>query len=258
MKPLMALYLKELKDHRNLCFFLLIATVSLDFYAFFEIDGGFEDSASIRNHVTQLIVLLCVSLPVFASTLIPPFMLARSFSSEWKAETYHLAFSLPIRKGWIAFSKWLAVLTIGVVLFTVSTLGGLLVYWKIAGAFAEVNYTKVSTLDFWFVGGGWYLSVLLLLLGIVSCLEGLKFSVKRWRRLVSAGFLVFCFYFLMRVMRPAIEALSFLGEYQIAFIDLDGAVSYQGVNLSWFAFPLLCGSLLLFLGLYLFDRYVEI
>ena len=253
MKPLFVLYMKELKDNRNLFLFLLIATVSLDLYAFFEID---EKLVTTRSPSAILIVLL-FHLPLFTAILIPPFILAHSFSSEWKAETYHLMFSLPIHKGWIVFLKLIAILTIGFVLFMVSCLGFLLFFSKVT-SFANSNSSMPSAFDFWFLAGGWYLSILLLLLGIVSCMEGLRFAVKRYRRLVSLGFLVTCFYFLGRIMKPATEALSFLGKYQIEIINQDGGVFYKSMSLSWLAFPILCGLLLLLLGIDLFDRYVEI
>ena len=87
MNAQFALWKKEMKDNRSLLFFLAIAVIGLDAYLLLRPHHGFTSAS-------DGIIFLCI-VPFFAPLLILPFVLAHSFSSEWKADTHYLMLALP-------------------------------------------------------------------------------------------------------------------------------------------------------------------
>ena len=250
MKPLVALYLKELKENRTVPLLLLILIAAAQIYAFTQFDP--------IGHTPRAVVMMALGfLPLAVPVLIGPFLLAHSFTSEWRSQTNHLAFSLPVPRWWLGVAKFTAVLTLQGLLYLVSCVGALALYLTIVGD-ATARNNVVPPLDLWLVGTMWFSALSLLFLGLITGMEGVRFSFKRRRGYAAAGILAVIAYAFAKLLSPAIKALSFLGTYRFDSVKPDGTVYGHALELSWVAFPALTGLLLLILGLYLLHRYVEI
>lgn len=231
MGPLGALYLKELKDNRSLFLFLLIGTVALEAWVLLTVE-------------TQVFALFLCGLPVWAIMFILPFVLVHSFSSEWRANTNQLLLSLPVRGSAVGLCKYLAVLSMGTVLFLVVTLAVFLVVARAPDSEAQqipnlFGFTPSSAFEY---AAAIYFSYLFLLLGIVGGMEGVKWTVRRFRGLISVGFFLFSLY----VYR------SFMGM----FYDLATPYLQGGTALA--VYSVLAGLVFLGIGLVLFEQYVEV
>ena len=244
-----ALWMKEMKDNRNLLLFLAIAVIGLDAYVLLRVDPQLTSAS-------DGIILLCM-VPFFAPIIILPFVLAHSFSSEWKADTHYLMLALPVRSFWIGLLKGLAVLAMGGLLFLLAASGIYLAYLKLAGL-PKLGGVHIEATDMWVFGGLLYFPTLVLLLGIATAMEGVKLALKRWRGLAGIASVIASFYLYARLMKPARELLSFLGDFRIAVEIGGGIIKTSLMPLSWVAYTVLVGLALAALGLWLFEKRVEI
>lgn len=257
MKPWIALYVKDLKEYRFLSLFLVVAIVALNAYVHWEVDlsllkvGG-DNIVKIRTALP--------ALPLLLSVFVLPFMLAHSFSSEWKANTHYLMFSLPVRKFQISFCKYLAVLSIGLVLFAVSAAGVHLMFFRVSNylLIGTPNAPNVAMGNLWLFALQMYLSVALLLMGIVSGMEGLKFTFKRFRGGVTVGVFALSCYLYGRLVKPAVKALDSLEGYKFLIASGEGVAKYAEMPLPWIAYTVGFGLICWIIGLILFEKYVEI
>ena len=231
MSPLIALYTKEIKDNRKLFLFLLIGTVCLDLLVLVTIE-------------TNVLAAFICGLPIWSTVFILPFVLAHSYTTEWKTSTSHLLLSLPIRPSIAGLSKYLAVLSMGVVLFGISAAAIHLVTSRAPDGFTSqlpniFGITGTDVFEYAMVG---YFSFLFLLLGLVSGMEGVKFSVARFRGLISLASFVLGLYLY------SIFVTSFLAAFQ----------GVMDVGLAIAVYSILAGLVYLVMGLFLFERYAEI
>lgn len=250
MTPFLALYVKDLKENRTLVFVLMMLSTSLHFY-FYLTYVPFERPEE------WLVLLLC--LPSAMAVIVPPLLLAHSYASEWKGDTHYLALSLPVPKWSIGATKWSAMLTLAGVLFGISTLGMHFIYLSVLGSQkALAAMTWVPAADFWSFAASWYFSITCLLFGVIISMEGVRFAAKRYRNYVAGAFIVGFAYLLSKALNPVLEALAFLGEFRVESIKPDGQVFVQAFPIAFVVFPALGGLLLLLVGLYMLDRFVEI
>ena len=231
MSVLTVLCGKEIKDNRKLFLFLLIGTVSLDLWVLLTVE-------------TNVLAAFICGLPIWAAIFILPFVLAHSYTTEWKTSTSHLLLSLPIRPSDPVLSKYLVVLSIGIVLFGVSTCAIYLVTIRAPDEITSQlpSLFGISRTDVFEYAIAGYFSFLFLLLGLVSCIEGVKFSVRRFRGLLSIASFVMGLYFYSYFMTP------FLGLFRDV---LDGGLAIAG-------YSIIAGLFYLVLGLFLFERFAEI
>ena len=110
MKMVIALYLKELKDARNLSCILAIGTLVLQAWVLLSVE-------------THVIALFLSALPLWAIMFVLPFLLASSFHGEWRGNTTYLLFALPIRAAVVCLCKFAAILSIGLLLFAIAGVG---------------------------------------------------------------------------------------------------------------------------------------
>ena len=235
-----ALYRKELKAQKNLILFMLLGVVGLDLYALFGVSKGFG--------------LFLTSMPVWVTVLLPPFMLAHSFSAEWQAQTHYQLLALPVRKSITVLCKYLSVMSVGI-LMAVIAIGGL--YLAFSGWVGSEDSSSNLTVSIMggtpelaeLMKGGIVqygavalLSGLFLLLGIVSAVEGAKFAVSKWRGLVTIGGFFVCLFLYARFLTLVVNSLR-------EFVDLGIALSLYSV---------LAGAIFLLIGLFLFEEYVEV
>ena len=173
-----------------------------------------------------------------------PFLLASSFVSEWRANTNQLLLSLPVRTSLVGLAKYLAVLSMGIVLYAVAA-GA--VYGVLMRS-PDATMQQIPNLFGWTKANAFttsvliYFSYLFLLLGIVCGMEGIKFAVKRFRGLVAAGFFVGGLYLYSQIVGVFFQILA--PEWAGGMIVVSSSI--------------FSGFLYLGLGLFLFERYVEL
>ena len=231
MKPLLVLYLKELKDDKGLFLFLLIGTVVLEAWVLLTVE-------------TRIFAVFLCGLPVWAVMFIMPFMLASSFSSEWKSNTSHLVLSLPVRNSVVGLCKYLAVLSMGAILFAVVAVAVHLALSRAPDPSTQQipNIFGFTSSDVFGYAVGVYFSYLFLLLGIVGGMEGVKFTVRRFRGLTAFGFFIASLYVYKRFMGYFFDALR----------------GYMGDGVILTVYSILAGLVFLAVGLFLFEKYAEI
>jgi len=257
MRLWVALYLKELRDYKSLTLFLLAAVVALNVYAQWDVDLSLMDAE--HGKMGKFVASLPL-LPLLLSVFVLPFALAHSFSSEWKSNTHYLMFSLPVRKFQVGLCKYLAVLSIGVALFVVSATGVHLMGLRVANhiPLGTEQAPDIAVGNLWLYAAHLYFAVALLLMGIVGGMEGLKFTVKRFRGGVTMGFFILSCYVYGRLVKPAIEALDFLGGHKLLMVSGPGIAEYGELPLPWVAYTVAAGLLCWVIGLVLFEKYAEI
>mgnify|MGYP002725702221 CR=1 FL=1 len=252
------LYLKELKDHRGVFLFLVIVTLCLDLYALIQVYQIMGRTSFSALDVVFYPVLAILS---YGAVFLLPFILAHSFSTESKAGTHYLLFSLPVRRSAIVLCKFLAVLSVGVVLFVLTTGTLHLLYLKmrvlldsnpgLAGGVATIRGT-----DMWLTLGNGYFSILLLFLGLVSAMEGLKFACKRFRGLVVMVFFIGSLFLFNLLRGPGMELLGLASrEGWMLGPELQ---AQREISLESVVYSALACVVLLGLGLWLFEKHAEV
>jgi hypothetical protein len=251
MNAFWALYVKEWKDARYVFAFLMIAIGALGIYGWVYFEPDFSDVGP--RAILSFIPFFLGGVACFVA---PPFLLARSFSSEWKSDTHYQIFALPVPKFVPAFAKYLVALSNGLLMFLVA--GGIMFGVGIEYGVKE-GVPRVAYDDVLFLMILGFAVYLVLILGFVTAMEGVKFTVKRFQRLAAVGFWLVSMYFYVWFHGLAVGNLSFLGKFQIDSV-MDGQVMMAVSSVAWagFAYPVLVGLVLLVLGLGLFEKYVEI
>ncbi len=180
MKQFFALYVKEIKANRTLFLFLLLLIAGINVYGFMDNDLDFPLSI----------------LAAFILVLSLPFLLAHAFNTEWKSETHYQMFALPIPQYTMILAKIAAVASKGIV-------GGIIVInclylWLMGAAADDIRLsffgrevTGVPAFsDFAFWTGMTLVTYMVFILGVVAGMEGVKFSVKRYRGLTAVAFFI--------------------------------------------------------------------
>lgn len=231
MRMFFALYLKELKDAKNVSCFLVIGTLVLQGWVLLSVE-------------TQMIALFFSALPLWAIMFVLPFLLASSFNGEWRGNTNYLLFALPIRTGVVGLCKFAAILSIGLLLFSIAGTG---VYIVVARAPHEavsqiLSYFGVTASTVSGYAAGFFASYVLLSLGVVTATEGVKYTAARLRGLAAAASIVSCIVIYLTAAGSFVDALQ----------------GYLSTGEALMAYTVLAGLVFLLIGLFLFEKYVEI
>ena len=231
MRMFIALYIKEIKDVRGVFCILGIGTLVLQGWVLLAVE-------------TQMIALFLSGLPLWAIMFALPFLLASSFNGEWRGNTNHLLFALPIRAGVMGLCKFAAILSIGLLLFAIAGTG---VYFVDSRAPQEAVSQILSTFGVTpaAVSGyaaGFFASFVLLSLGVVTAMEGVKYTASRLRGLAAAASFVSC----------AVIYLTMAGYFVVAMRE------YLSTGEALMAYTVLAGLVFLLIGLFLFEKFVEI
>ena len=231
MRMFFALYLKELKDAKNVSCFLVIGTLVLQGWVLLSVE-------------TQMIALFFSALPLWAIMFVLPFLLASSFNGEWRGNTNYLLFALPIRTGVVGLCKFAAILSIGLLLFSIAGTG---VYIVVARAPHEavsqiLSYFGVTASTVSGYTAGFFASYVLLSLGVVTATEGVKYTAARLRGLAAAASFVSCIVIYLTAAGSFVDALQ----------------GYLSTGEALMAYTVLAGLVFLLIGLFLFEKYVEI
>lgn len=231
MRKFIALYLKELKDARNVSCILAVGALVLQGWVLLSVE-------------THVIALLFSSLPLCAVMFVLPFLLASSFNGEWRGNTTYLLFALPVRTAVVCLCKFTAILSIALLLFSI---GGAGVYAVVARAPEDdvsqilvlLGVTPASVAGH---AAGFLVSYAVLSLGVVTAVEGAKYTVVRLRGLVTAASFVLC----------VILYLTMAGYFVYC---LQGVLPAGPALMSY---TVLSGLVYLLIGLFLFEKFVEI
>ena len=249
MKPLLTLYLKELRDNRIPTAVLLVVGACMQTYAYVKLPHF--------PGVNGFWLAIPAGLPLIISGLAVAFLLLHALNAEWRGNTHHLLLSLPVPKWWIVLIKCAATITLSGILFAASCAGAYALYLSIVTR-PENNGNLIGFVDFWMIAFGWFFALALPLSGLITATWGLSHSVKRRRGYVAAASMVVAAYCLAKITGPGIRAFQFLGQFRYESVKPDGRVFVHAMELAWWAFPALLGVFLLAFGLYLFHRFVEI
>ncbi len=212
MKSFFTLYVKELKAHKIRFFFLLLLVFGMNAYGVIRVENvsperfvSKENIASdefIQRYIQISNSLIGIMWPVsLAKTILVfslPFLLAHAFDSEWQSKTHYLMFALPVSQYTVILTKVAAVASIGFVgggivigsmYLSMTHIADLLIASEAKFIF---GVERMPFFDFVLIASLILVVYMIFIFGIVTGMEGVKFSVKRYRRLAAvASFLVF-------------------------------------------------------------------
>ena len=188
MKPFFALYVKELKANKILFLFVLLLIVGLNVYGLIQIEKVSQEHISSKRFPVAIIWTI---LSAFSLALSLPFLLAHAFNAEWKSETHYQVFALPVPQYTVILAKIAAVASIGFVGGGIVIGTFYLSMIQIANLLSGPKIVPfegkevISFFDFGFLFGLMLVIYMVFSLGLVTGMEGMKFSVKRYRGLTA-------------------------------------------------------------------------
>ena len=231
MTGLMRLYLKELREHRQLLGGIVVAIACLYAYVLFGVEG-------------EASTFLLVIFPISITTAVLTFGLVSAFWGEWKAGTHYLLLSLPVSRVAIPLSKYLAVLTAGLIVYLMAVLSIINLAAPLETSTLILQQLKrdldPKTLMIFFCT--WAFAWLVLLLGIVIGCVALRYAISRGRSAAITSFLILMFFCYWSFLYPFAELL---GE-EIGFFRAQ------------IIYTLLLGVTVTAAGLVLFEKRAEI
>lgn len=247
MNAFKALYIKELKDNRSIFLFVLTAALALHAYGYTRaVDGMLP---------TPYIALAL--LPVVA-VFVLPFLLIHAFSQEFKGQTHFQLLALPVSRGAIVIAKFLAVLSLGALLYLLATGTIHLLYVKLTGLSAPGVYMPgLAGSDLWLIVGQWYFGILLLLMGIATAMSGLKLIVRRFQNFAMALFFLGSLYLYGRLLARVFVPLNLLSSHNIEVTTGSGGLEQVPLFLPSLLFTVLFSFLFVGLGILLYERFAE-
>ncbi len=225
----LALYLKELREHRGVYGGLSAGAILLYTFILTRVEG--EAGA-----------LFLAGFPVWVTAALLPFALVRSFSGEWRASTHYLLLALPVRPALIALAKWVAPLSVGLAIFGVSLAGIhlLRVEFEVTGLLLQ-QFGATPRLVLTYVNTQ-YLATVVLLLGIATNWVGIRQAVAGPWWLLGFVYVVVTLVLYFQLLSP--------------FYDLVG--DQLGTPWIQVAFSFAFGLVYTASGIVLFDRWVEV
>ena len=98
----------------------------------------------------------------------------------------------------------------------------------------------------------WFGACDVFILGVVTGMEGVKFSVKRYRGLTAVAFFVLAVFLFFRFFKQMTTVLDFLGQ-----ISMTPTPSGQ-IELAPFVYTILMGVIFMIIGLVVYEKRAEI
>ena len=250
------LYIKEIKDNRTLFVLLPLVTVFLELVAVL----SFDDGQSVPSpHFLWSVV-------PYSFVLILPFVLVHSFAQEVKGQTHYLLLSLPVSRAQVFAAKAAAVITLGLVLFTLSTAGLIAVFSELRALAAlagmdmqSISFTAMHVSVF---TGACYLSAMALMLGMAGGIAGLKLVMRRFAGLASAAFVLGVLYCYFSTL-PEVFGWINLPDNSVLWSNSDSDVQvsmnpeFLKINFTFFAHSLFFGLASMGIGMWLFEKRAE-
>ena len=257
------LYIKEIKDNRTLFILLVAMTAFLELVAVL----SFDDSHGPSLHALW-------SLVPYAFLLILPFVLSHSFAQEVKGQTHYLLLSLPVSRTHIFAAKAAAVVTLGIVLFALSSAGLIAVLGELhtlasqegrpIGKAPLLPFSDIAV-DVLVLSGMVYLSAMALMVGIAGGAAGLKLVVRRFSGLAATAFVLGVLYFYFSTLPEVLDLPEVLGTYEVlfwtdpTFFNLHKNIESESVKVSFMfpAYSILVGLAAIGIGMWLFEKRAE-
>ena len=280
MKPFFALYVKEFKAHKILFLFLLILVVGINAYGLIRVANvsperfvSKENIASdefIQRHIEISNSLIGIMLPINLTksilVLSLPFLLVYTFNSEWQSETHYQMFALPVSQYTVILAKVAAVASVGFV-------GGGIVIGSVYLSMAHVADLLVASeakfisrvifgvermlfFDFVLVESLKLATYMIFIFGIVTGMEGVKFSVKRYRRLAAvASFILFLSFGFFILQGLSVFKSSLMPMLPFAYNE---SAIFLETSVDLYFFSILMGVIFMILGLVMYEKRAEI
>ena len=264
MKPFFVLYVKELKANKILFFFFFLLLVGMNAYgliqleyflhilyiikSFGDIDPQFLQSSYFSYFLGPMSMLAAFIL-VFSL----PFLLAHAFNTEWRSETHYQMFALPVPQYIVILAKIVAVVSKGIVGVSSGLVIGSLYLWigrKVGFLDSTIELLSVPRVAL--VIGLIFVTSMIFILGVVTGMEGMKFSVKRYRGLAAAGFFILSMFLYIQLFQKGKEFFEFSGEISIS------VPAPFTIDLAPFIFTILMGVLFMIIGLVVYEKRAEI
>ena len=259
MKPFFALYVKELKAHKILFLFVLLLIAGLNAYGVMQIAyvRHFHDvieSDNLPFLIWPHLNFFWQMLGVFTLVFSLPLLLAHAFNSEWQSETHYQMFALPDLQYIVNLAKIAAVASVGFVG------GGIVVcslyLWMVTaaesvdGVFVNGVLELMSFPHFALVTGLILVTYVVFIFGLVTGMEGVKFSVKRYRGLAAIAFCLVSVFLYGRLFQQGERAFEFLGQISMP--------PFGDANVAHFVYTILMGVIFMIIGLVMYEKRAEI
>ncbi len=195
MNGLLRLYLKELHEHRMLLGGTVAAIACLYGYVLVGVEG-------------EASTFLLASFPISITTAALTFGLISSFWSEWKGSTHYLLLSLPVSRVAIPLSKYLSVLTAGVIVYLMAVVSilSLTVPLETSTQILTQFQLDPKTLMIFFCTQAF--AWLILLLGVVVGCVALRYSLARAQMITIMCYLILMFFSYWYFLGPFAELMG--------------------------------------------------
>ena len=269
MKPFFALYVKELKAHKILFLFLLLLITGMNVYGLMKVANVSQEQLVAQEQLGLILkfvlfVMLPINLAKSILFLSLPFLLAHTFNSEWRSETHYQMFALPVSQYTVILAKVAAVASVGFVGGEIVIGSVYLSMAKIADLVVEVGGGSIFIVigelmpffDFVLIASLLLVTYMIFIFGIVTGMEGVKYSVKRYRRLAAvASFVVFLFFSFF-----TLQGLSVFTSFLMPMLPFAYGKSLIFIQTSVdpYFFPILMGIIFMILGLVMYEKRAEI
>ena len=281
MKPFFALYVKEFKAHKILFLFLLILVVGINAYGLIRVANvsperfvSKENIASdefIQRHIEISNSLIGIMLPINLTksilVLSLPFLLAHTCNSEWQSETHYQMFALPVSQYTVILAKVAAVasigfmgggIVIGSVYLSMAHVADLLVEAETKLFIYRVIFgvERMLFFDFFLVESLKLATYMIFIFGIVIGMEGVKFSVKRYRRLAAiASFILFLSFGFFILQGLSVFKSSLMPILPFAYSE---STIFLKTSVDIYFFSILMGIIFMIIGLVMYEKHAEI
>lgn len=267
MNKLWVLYLKEMKDSALVFSILAALVIGIEVYSLFFVG----DFGAIFLSITPIMILITV-LPLIMFYL---------YAHEWKSGSRYLLMALPVPRYYIGLSKYLAVFSVGCVLFAI---GFVSVYWNYQRfSFPQswsqigVQFTQgmqnIQSGSLWIAGIIAFLALLYFALGMVVTIQSINLVVKKFPIVVTiVSFLIICLLYirlgewLVWMVFQAYEStliqlpLEFSFALHKAMFSGNFVIPTSAIYffLGWMAYTVLMGIIFLMGGLFITEKYLEV
>ena len=247
MKSFFALYMKELKANKTLFLFLLLLIAGLNAYGLLLIEGILYFEEAFKR------VFIWMTAAIFLLIFGLPFLLAHAFNTEWKSETHYQMFALPVARYKVILAKVAVVASVGFV-------GGGIVIGSVYLLMLTILPGQIQSFEdmevilfllLVFCGGLGLVTYMVFIFGLVTGMEGVKFSVKQYRGLTAVTFFLVAVFLYIGFFQQMTMALDFLGQISISS-------TIGPIELSSFAYTILVGVIFMIIGLVMYEKRAEI
>ena len=265
MKPFFALYVKELKANKMLFLFLLLLVAGINAYGLMKVANISQEQIVAQEQIGVILkflitVTLSINLAKSILFLSLPFLLAHAFNSEWRSETHYQMFALPLSQYTVILAKVAAVASVGFV-------GGGIVIGSVYLSMAHIADLLVEAesifrgeaipfFDFVLIASLILVTYMIFIFGIVTGMEGVKYSVKRYQRLAAIASFIFFFLFGLFTLQGLSVFTNFL--MPILPFGYNKSLIFIETSVAPYFYTVLMGIIFMIIGLVMYEKRAEI